>query len=204
MLIKMKSLPLISFLLIILAAATVSKGQNNEFPLMVDVKFWKTEGDTLAAKALYINQYNFQFGFNTCDSSGNSLTYYTPKDLAGFFYKTGDEIVEFNSLENPEDMGRLFLRVLHRGRLILYQFLEINHAAPTLTYQAAYYLWNNGWLDPPITQKFEKESLMSHFSECPELEYKIKTGVYGLPQIRNIITEFESCLLTDTYEFFYE
>jgi len=200
----MKLVSIILFTLLIFLVTFVTHAQDGDESIIVEVKYWSPQGDTTSGKAIYVNQYNYQLGFTVCDSAGKPMNYYTPKDLGGFVYVTGDEKIEFNSLDNPVDMGRLFLRVVYRGRFVLYQFLEVNYSAATLTFQTSYYLWNGKWLDPPITQKFEKEALLYHFSDCPELEYKIKTGEYGLSKIRNIITEFEGCQLTDTYEFFYE
>ena len=185
-------------------SCSVCRAQIEDRALLVDVKFWKGAGDTLFGKALYINQYNFQFNLTVCDTSGQPLAYYSPKDLAGFTYQTGDDNVEFTSMLNPVDMGRLFLRVVYRGKYTLYQLLDINYKTTVLSFLASYYLWDNEWILPAITIRYEKESLLQHFSACPELEYKIKTGQYGLPQTKTIIEEFEHCNLTDTYEFFYE
>jgi hypothetical protein len=172
--------------------------------ILVDVKYWKAEGDTGSGKAMYINQYNFQFNLTICDTSGQPLAYFSPKDLEGFSYYTGNEYIEFNSMQNPVDMGRLFLRVVYRGKYTLYQLLDINYKSSILSFLVSYYLWDGKWILPAITSTFESESLLYHFSSCPELEYKIKTGQYRLPQIKEIIEEFENCKLTDQYEFFFE
>jgi hypothetical protein len=68
----------------------------------------------------------------------------------------------------------------------------------------SYYLWEKEWLPPPLSLRYETESLLHHFSDCPELEYKIKTGTYGISHIEMILKEYEACELTDEYEFFYE
>lgn len=183
---------------------TICHAQIDENALLVDVKLWNENKDTVYGKALYINQYNFQFNLTIVDTSGQPLAYYSPKDLAGFIYYTGNEKIEFNSMQNPVDMGRLFLRVVYRGKYTLYQLLDIDYKTTVLTFLVSYYLWDDTWLLPPITKRFEKESLRYHFSKCPELDYKIKTGQYGLPNIKTIISKFEECDLTDDYEFFYE
>jgi len=54
------------------------------------------------------HQYNFQFNLTICDTSGQPLSYYSPKDLEGFIYYSGKEKVEFNSVQNPVDMGSSF------------------------------------------------------------------------------------------------
>ena len=184
--------------------ASPGYSQSEDHALLVDVKYWKSKGDTAFGKAMYINQYNFQFNLTICDTSGQPLAYYSPKDLEGFLYTTGDETIEYTSVQNPVDMGRLFLRVVYRGRYTLYQLLDINYRTSVLSFLVSYYLWDNKWVLPPITSSFETESLLYHFSSCPELEYKIKTSQYGLPHIKEIIDEFEHCDLTDRYEFFFE
>lgn len=178
--------------------------QSEEPAFLVDIKYWNNDGDTNYGKALYLNQYNIQFNLTLTDTSGHSLAYFSPKDLGGFIYNTGDQEIEFNSMPNPVDLGRMFLRVVYRGNFTLYQLLDINYRSTVLSFLVSYYLWDNEWIYPPVSSKFEKESLLYHFSSCPELEFKIKTGQYGLSQIREIITEFEHCKLTDEYEFFYE
>jgi len=194
----------ISFCVWLLLPFHFCNAQIEDRALLADVKFWKNDGDTSFGKALYINQYNFQFNLTICDTSGQPLAYYSPKDLEGFIYYAGNEKVEFNSVQNPVDMGRLFLRVVYRGKYTLYQLLDINYKTTVLSFLVSYYLWDNKWIQPPITSNFEVESLLYHFSSCPELEYKIKTGQYRLPHIKAIIEEFEHCDLTDKYEFFYE
>ncbi len=178
--------------------------QIDDHALLVDVKYWEDDNDTVFGKALYINQYNFQFNLTICDTSGQPLYYHSPKDLTGFIYYAGSQKYEYFSMLNPVDMGRLFLQVVYQGNYTLFQLLDINYKSTVLSFLVSYYLWDDKWIYPPITSKFERESLLYHFSMCPELEYKIKTGQYGLSQIKNIITEFEQCELTDEYEYFYE
>ena len=194
------------FMLIILMAVpfTDCHSQIEDKPLLVDVTYWKDNGDSSKGEALYINQYNLQFNLTICDTSGQPLAYYSPKDLEGFVYYPGNEKIVFISVLNPVDMGRVFLRKVYSGHYTLYQFLDINYGNTVLSFTVSYYLWDKEWKLPPITAKYEKESLLYHFSKCPELEYKIKTGQYGLQNIKTIITEFEKCELTDEYEFFYE
>jgi hypothetical protein len=171
---------------------------------LVDCKLWTKEGDTIVGKLLYINQYNLQFNVALTNQNKSPFQYFSPKDISGFVYTSDNEQIEFNSVVNPVDLGRVFLRVLYRGKYTLYQFLEINKKSTVLSFQVSYYLWQNEWLKPPITYLNEKESLLYHFADCPELEYKIKSGTYRLSQIKTIIEEYERCNLTDTYEFFYE
>ena len=184
-----------AILLIILESVTAAfscQAQEDEQPLMVDVKYWKNSADTSAGKALYINQYNYQFNLTICDTSGQPISYYSPKDLDGFIYYAGNQKYEYKSMLNPIDMGKLFLQVVYQGNYTLYQLLDVNYKSSVLSFLVSYYLWD------------DKESLLYHFSKCPELEFKIKTGQYGLPQIKDILYEFEHCDLTDDYEFFYE
>ncbi|MBN1597660.1 MAG: hypothetical protein JW894_05160 [Bacteroidales bacterium] len=169
-----------------------------------DFELWLNEGDTIKTKAFYINQFNLQFCVTTVDTAGNEKETFTPKDLKGFKYNNQASEVEFHSMENPNDMGRLFLRIVYKGEYSLYQFLEINLHSTVLSFTALYYLWNNGWLRPPISKTFEKESLLEHFSDCPELEYKIKKGQYGYSNLNEIMSEYENCELTDEYEFILE
>jgi hypothetical protein len=179
-------------------------GQENQRNLLLEAKLWNQQGDTTRCTIIYINQYDLQFKVSCIDTINNEVKYYGPKDLAGFSYIMSDDRVEFQSMPNPEDLGRKFLRIVYRGDITLYQHLEINYKTRYLSYLVSYFLWNGEWMLPPITQAFEKESLLYHFSDCPELEYKIKTGEYGIIQIREIVSEYESCELTDEYEFFYE
>ncbi len=94
--------------------------------------------------------------------------------------------------------------MLYEGDYTVYQFLELNQKSSVLSFIASYYLWQGKWLEPAISHQHEKESLLHHFSDCPELEYKIKTDEYGLNEIKAIIEEYVNCDLTDDYEFFYE
>lgn len=181
-----------------------ARAQEKKDFILVDSKLWNSNGDTIEGKLVYINQYNFQFNLTMADTSGNTIKHYSPKDLAGFYYKLDDQVVEYESMLNPVDIGRVFLRVLYRGKHSVYQFLDINYKSTVLSYLTFYYLWENGWLDPPISIQNQKEALLHHFSDCPELEYKIKTLDYDLSDIRQILQEYQNCELTDDYEFFYE
>jgi hypothetical protein len=176
---------------------------NDDF-ILVDSKLWDEKGDTTEGKLIYVNQYNFQFNLVLADTSGNVIKHYSPKDLAGFYYMLDDQIVEYESMLNPVDIGRVFLRVLYKGSKSMYQFLDINYKSTVLSYLTYYYLWEDKWLDPPISAQNETPALLYHFSDCPELEYKIKTSEYSLSNIRLILQEYQECKLTDEYEFFYE
>jgi hypothetical protein len=178
--------------------------QDSDKPVLVDGQIFTLAGDTIEGKLLYINQYNFQFSITLTDTSGNLISYYSPKDITGFSYNLHEDQVEFISMSNPSDLGKVFLRLLYKGKYTVYQFLEINHKSSYLTFRTFYYLWDKQWLEPPITFEFETESLLYHFSDCPELDYKIKTGAYGFSNLSLILNEYESCHLTDEYEFFYE
>jgi hypothetical protein len=180
------------------------RAQEKERGIILEAKLWTQQGDTTQCTILYINQYNLQFKLTCVDTSSQEVIYYSPKDLEGFSYIMSDEEVEFRSMPNPEDLGRIFLRVAYRGKVTLYQYLEINYRTRYLSFLVSYYIWDKAWKLPAITQAFEMESLLYHFSDCPELEYKIKTREYGLIQIREIISEYEACELTDDYEFFFE
>jgi hypothetical protein len=138
------------------------------------------------------------------DTAGNYIRNYSPKDLAGFSYNISDVTYEFISMQNPNDMGRIFMRKVHGGRLKVFQFLDINPASSSLSFRVSYFLWKDEWLQPAIRKEFEVESLLHHFKDCHELEYKIKTGELGLNDIKTILKIYESCELTDEYEFFYE
>ena len=172
--------------------------------ILVDSKLWDVKGDTTEGKLIYINQYNFQFNLMLADTSGNIIKHYSPKDLAGFYYFIDDRIEEYESMLNPVDIGKVFLRVLYRGSKSMYQFLDINFKSTVLSYLTYYYLWEDNWLDPPISRQNERSALLHHFSDCPELEYKIKTLEYNLSHIRLILNEYHECQLTDEYEFLYE
>jgi hypothetical protein len=181
-----------------------ARSQEDDDLLLVEGKLWTATGDTIHGELLYINQFNYQFNVTIIDTANKSSQVYSPKDLAGFIYYIDNEGYEFLSMSNPSDIGRLFLRVLYRGKFTLFQLLELNQSSPALSYKVYYYLWDKDWLYPPLTQQYEEESLLKQFSDCPELEFKIKSGAYGLSQIRQIITEYEKCKLTDTYEYFFE
>jgi hypothetical protein len=178
--------------------------QDEEEKYSVEGILWNNSGDTIHQKLLYINQFSFQFNITVIDSNDAPVMFYSPKDLAGFKFAIDSDYIEYISMNNPEDLGRLFLRVVYRGKYTLYQFLEQNFKSSMLTYRVSYYLWDDKWLYPPLTYEFEVESLLYHFSDCPELEYKIKSHAYGLSAIKQILKEYEACKLTDTYEFFYE
>lgn len=178
--------------------------QEDKDYILVKCKLWDQDGDTIEGNLIYINQYNFQFNLTLADTSGKPIKYYSPKELAGFYYKLEDQIVEYESMLNPVDMGRVFLRVLFRGYYTVYQFLDINYKSSVLSYLTYYYLWDNEWLDPPISGQNEIPALLHHFSDCPELEYKIKNKEYDLSNIRQILEEYQDCQLTDEYEYFYE
>ncbi|MBN1953194.1 MAG: hypothetical protein JW801_18460 [Bacteroidales bacterium] len=171
---------------------------------IVEAKIRTSQGDTLNCNILYINQYNLQFSLTETDTSGNYIRHYSPRDLSGFTYSISEEINEFTSMTNPDDMGRIFLRKVYEGKYTIYQYLEIDRASSVLSFLASYYIWDDKWLKPAITKQFELESLLYHFSDCQELEYKIKTGEYGLGNIVEILQEYENCELTDEYEYFYE
>ena len=178
--------------------------QDKENLILVQSKLWTFNGDTIEGDLIYNNQYNFQFNLTLADTSGNTIEHYSPKELAGFMYQLEDEVVEYESMLNPVDIGRVFLRVLYRGQITVYQFLEINYRTSVLSFLTYYYLWDGEWLEPPLSLQNETETLLDHFSDCPELEYKIKTQQYDLSDIRTILQEYEHCKLTDDYEFFYE
>ncbi len=204
MLSKRNYIWLFLFVIILILPHEDIRSQENGELTVVDSKLWTKEGDTIKGKILYINQYNLQFNVTLTDQNKSPFRFYSPRDIAGFVYTIDSEQIEFNSVVNPVDLGWVFLRVIYRGSKTLYQFLEINSKSSVLSFQVSYYLWDNEWLMPPITYPQEKESLLSHFADCPELEFKIKSGTYGLSQIKTLIEEYESCTLTDTYEYFYE
>lgn len=178
--------------------------QDNKDYILVDSELLTGNGDTVKGKLIYINQYNFQFNLTLADTSGNVIKHYSPKDIEGFRYWLDDKMVEYESMLNPVDIGRVFLRVLYRGHYSVYQFLDINYKSSVLSYLTFYYLWDGDWIDPPITNQNETTALLHHFSDCPELEFKIKTHHYDLSDIRQILIEYQNCTLTDEYEFFYE
>jgi hypothetical protein len=192
------------FLLSFLLLSQKAVSQEESISMQVNAKLWNASGDTIYGKLQYINEFNLQFNVTLVDSAGHPLQLYSPKDLDGFIYYLDNDSVEYTSMDNPTDLGRLFLRLLYNGKLKMYQFLEINLRSSYLSYNVSYYLWDNEWLYPPITMKFEKESLLFHFSNCPDLKYKINSGIYHLSNIREILSEYEHCELTDKYEYFYE
>ncbi len=179
--------------------------QEKDKPLLVDGKLWDLNGDTIEGKIIYINQYNFQFNLTLADTSGKPIKNYSPKELTGFCYFLDDNVeVAYESMTNPTDIGKVFLRVLYKGDRSVYQFLDINYRSTSLSYLTFYYLWDREWLDPPFSAQNQTAALLHHFSNCPELEYKIKTGEYNLTDIRQILEEYKDCRKTDEYEFFYE
>ncbi|MBN2524680.1 MAG: hypothetical protein JXB24_15520 [Bacteroidales bacterium] len=178
--------------------------ENDEF-IAVDVKLWNSDGDTLYGTIDYINQYNLQFSVSLIDTNGNVIKYYSPRDIDGFCFVLNDEKAVFHSVENPLNIGMVFLLLIYEGKYSVYRYLELNQRSSIFSFIPHYYLWSeNRWLEPEITKPFEKEALLYHFADCPELEYKIKTGEYGLNSIGTIIEEYEECELTDEYEFFFE
>lgn len=172
--------------------------------MLIDSKLWNTDGDTISGKIEYISQYNLQFSVTISDTNRNALSFYSPRDLKGFCFFLNGEKVFFHSVENPFDMGRMFLKIIYAGEYSVYLYLELNQRSSQLSFIPHYYLWKNGWLEPEITIPTEKEALLEHFSDCPELEYKIKTGDYSLRTIGRIIEEYQKCRLTDDYEYFFE
>jgi hypothetical protein len=178
-------------------------GQPDDEMLLTDAKLWKAN-DTVRGKIDYINQYNLQFSVTLTDTSGNVIKYYSPKELDGFSILLQKEEMVFRSIENPYDIGRVFLMLIYEGTFSVYLYLELNQRSSFISFVPYYYIWKDGWVEPPITVAHEKEALLMHFSDCPELEYKIKNGEYGLTSIIKIIEEYQDCQLTDDYEFFYE
>jgi hypothetical protein len=193
---------LIPALLLTLTCKTTAQDENDF--MQVNGILWKTSGDTIYGNIQYINQFYFQFSVTLVDSAGTPTQSFSPGDLEGFIYYIENDTVEYISINNPTDLGRLFLRLMYRGKLLMYQFLELDMKSSELTYKVSYYLWDKKWLYPPISIEYETESLLYHFSDCPELEYKIKSGTYRLSQIRAILHEYEHCKKTDTYEYFFE
>ena len=199
-----KNIGLLLLFVVCIPVQDLINAQEKDDVILVDSKLWDQKGDTIEGKLIYINQYNFQFNIMLADTGGNVIKHYSPKDLAGFSYRLNDQDIEYESMLNPVDIGRIFLRILYRGDYSVYQFLDINYKSTVLSYLSYYYLWNKEWLEPPIHSQNETEALLYHFSDCPELEYKIKTHEYELTDIKKIITEYQDCKLTDDYEFLYE
>ena len=70
-----------------------------------------------------------------------------------------------------------------------------------MNYKVEYFLWKNGWQLPAITYDDEVGSLLAHFSNCFQLQYKIKSHEYGIAQFRKILAEYENCELINKYDF---
>ena len=179
-------------------------GQEKDNLLLVEAKLWTAEGDTIPGLLEYMNQYILQFNITLSDTVENSLKYYSPRDIAGFYFLANDEKVIYHSKENPLNIGKVFLKLLYEGEYSVYQYLEIDQRTSYLSFITHYFLWQDDWLEPEISVQFEKEALLKHFSKCPEIVYKIKTGEYGLKNIVELIEEYKKCDLTDDYEYFYE
>lgn len=177
---------------------------NSSKPVLIDATLIFTNDDSLNGKILYRNQYEYQFRIILTDTIGNVIEYYTPKDLRGFIYVIDSSRYRYDAMDNPMDIGKVFLRLMYRGENSVYQFLEANQRNNRISFRLQYYIWNEVWRDPPITPENTTWALLKHFSDCPELEYKIKTGEYGFSSMAKILREYEKCSLTDRYEFFYE
>ncbi len=178
--------------------------QERDKVLRVEAKLWNPSGDTITGLLEYANQYTLQFNITLFDSIENSLKYYSPRDIAGFYFYANGQKVVYHGLENPINIGNVFLKLLYQGEYSVYQYLELDMRSSYLSFITHYFLWKEEWLEPEISIQFEKEALLKHFSKCPEIEYKIKTGEYGLNTLVKIIEEYEKCDLTDEYEYFYE
>ena len=194
---------------IIIIACLVFNGNNiysqdNTNMMLVDSKLWRSERDTIIGMIDYINQYNLQFGLTLTDSGGTTIKYYSTRDLEGFSIVLENDTIIFHSVENPFDIGRVFLRLLYSSEYSVYLYLELDQRTSILSFIPYYFIWKDDWLQPPITIPHEKEALLMHFSDCPEVEYKIKTGEYSLKTLTTIIEDYQKCKLTDEYEFFYE
>lgn len=179
-------------------------GQGKDDFLLVEAKLWTSVGDTISGLLEYMNQYTLQFNITLSDTIENSLKYYSPRDIAGFYFYANGEKVIYHGKENPLNIGKVFLKLIYEGEYSVYQYLEIDQRTSYLSFLTHYFLWKDVWLEPEISIQFEKESLLKHFSKCPEITYKIKTGEYGLKNIVELIDEYEKCDLTDDYEYFYE
>lgn len=177
-------------------------GQDKGELVMLESKLWKSPGDTIVGEINYVNLYNLQFIIAVSDTNNKSPKYYSPKDLSGFYCILNNERLIFQSMENPFDRGRVFLQLIYKGKYSAYLFLELDQRTSMFSFIPHYYLWNDVWLEPEISIPLEKEALLYHFSDCPELEFKIKTDEYGLKNIGEIIEEYHECDLVDEYEFF--
>ena len=198
-----KIIIILSFSCIILQLHNVYGQEKDDF-LLVEAKLWTPEGDTITGLLEYMNQYTLQFNITLADTIENSLKYYSPRDIAGFYFYANGEKVIYHSKDNPLNIGKVFLKLLYKGEYFVYQYLEIDQRTSYLSFLTHYFLWKDVWLEPEISVQFEKEALLKHFYKCPEIEYKIKTGVYGLKNLVELIEEYEKCDLTDDYEYFYE
>lgn len=178
--------------------------QERDNVLLVETKLWNSSGDTITGLLEYMNQYTIQFNITISDTVENSIKYYTPRDIAGFYFYSNGKKVIYHGIENPMYIGNVFLKLIYEGEYCVYQYLELDQRTSYLTFITHYFLWKEVWLEPEISVEFEKEALLKHFSKCPEIEYKIKIGEYGLKNLVQLIQEFEECDLTDDYEYFYE
>ena len=82
--------------------------QEEERSTIISAKVWDFSGDTTDCKVQNTNQFNLQFNLTQVDTGGRAIAYYTPKDVAGFSYEMSNEKIEFASVSNPDDIGRIF------------------------------------------------------------------------------------------------
>ena len=161
--------------------------------------------DTLNTIIKFGNEFNLQFTITATDTITDRDTIYSPREIKQFYYIVNKDTVSYFSKNSPIDQISVFMKLLYHGKKDLYQFVTLNKKKAPMVLQVEYFIWNNGWELPAISPDNELESLLAHFSNCFELQYKIKSHEYGLQQIKRIIQEYENCKLTDDkYEFFNE
>ena len=157
--------------------------------------------DTIPALVQFGNEFNMQYTLTSTDTSGNPLTIYTPRDIKKFYYIVNTDTTWYISKESPIDGIGVFMKLLIRGRIDLYQLIVPDKQKSPMNYKVEYFLWKNGWQLPAITYDDEVGSLLAHFSNCFQLQYKIKSHEYGIAQFRKILAEYENCELINKYDF---
>jgi len=136
-----KSIGLIIFIVLVyLVNDNRCCGQDSKDMLLIETKLWNEKGDTITGLIDYINQYNLQFNLTIIDTVTGVIKYYSPRDIAGFSFKVNTGEAVFYSVENPFNIGRVFLKAIYQGQYSVYQYLELDQRSSILSFIVHFYL----------------------------------------------------------------
>lgn len=174
--------------------------QNSNY-FLLPVSLITFSNDTIHTRIQFGNEFNLQYTLTSTDTSGNPLTIFTPREVKKYFYVVNKDTTWFISHQSPIGQIEVFMKLLYRSKIDLYQLIVPDKKKGPANYKVEYFLWKNGWELPAITFDNQEESLLAHFSDCFQLQFKIKSHEYGISQLKKIITEYENCELSSEYDF---